>query len=242
MPHTYCQNTLHIVFSTKGRRASIPEDFQAPLWAYIAGVCRNFGVLPLAIGGTENHIHLLAQIPAILPVAKAVSVIKANSSRWASQRGKKFSWQQGYGAFSVGASVVPAVVRYIQNQKIHHRKLVFETEFTDFLKSTESNLIQNSSSIDARVGMVRQWHVLRLRRWNLFANTTRTPHRLGHHRRHGKSHPPKPPLLPSSTYAPVWPSPYLLRAPASKLVPRLTQLGVECIRRPLGAAPISALC
>ena len=134
MPHTYCHNTLHIVFSTKERRASIPEDFQAQFWAYVAGVCRNLGILPHAIGGTENHIHLLVQIPAILPVAKAVSVIKANSSRWASERGKRFRWQQGYGAFSVGQSVVPGVVRYIQNQKIHHRKVDFETEFTGFLK------------------------------------------------------------------------------------------------------------
>lgn len=60
--------------------------------------------------------------------------IKANSSPWAHEQGFKFSWQQGYGAFSVSASVVPTVVRYIQNQEAHHRKMNFEAEFVALLK------------------------------------------------------------------------------------------------------------
>ena len=137
MPHTYAKNMLHIVFSTKDRRAAIPPEFQPEMWAYAAGVCKNMGVGVRAIGGTDNHIHMLLQIPAALSLAKAVSAIKSNTSRWAGERGEKFAWQQGYGAFSVSHAVVPAVTRYIQNQRIHHRKMDFETEFAGFLKKHE---------------------------------------------------------------------------------------------------------
>ena len=81
-----------------------------------------------------DHAHFLVQIPATLTLAKAVATIKANSSRWAHEQGHKFSWQEGYGAFSVSASVVPTVVRYIQNQEAHHRKMSFEEEFVASLK------------------------------------------------------------------------------------------------------------
>lgn len=104
------------------------------MWAYAAGVCKNLGIKVRAIGGTEDHVHLLLQIPAALSLAKAVSTIKSNTSRWASERGARFAWQRGYGAFSVSHAVVPAVVRYIQNQNVHHRKMDFQTEFAEFLK------------------------------------------------------------------------------------------------------------
>src|SRR5579875_2024576 len=121
MPHTYAQNTLHIVFSTKDRRSAIPMEFQPEMWAYAAGVCKNIGITVRAIGDTDNHMHMLLQIPTILSVAKAVSTIKSNTSRWANERGRRFAWQQGYGAFSVSHAVIPAVTRYIQNQRMHHR-------------------------------------------------------------------------------------------------------------------------
>jgi REP element-mobilizing transposase RayT len=95
------------------------------------------GIVALAIGGTDNHMHLLVQIPRSLPVAKVVSTIKSNTSRWAGEHVKRFAWQRGYGAFSVSHSVIPAVVRYIQNQKAHHQKVDFETEFAGFLKTHE---------------------------------------------------------------------------------------------------------
>jgi REP element-mobilizing transposase RayT len=82
----------------------------------------------------EDHLHLLIQIPPVLPLSKAVATIKANSSRWSSEEGHKFSWQQGYGAFSVSASVIPAVERYIRNQEQHHKKMDFNAEFVALLK------------------------------------------------------------------------------------------------------------
>ena len=134
MSHTYAQNVIHLVFSTKDRRKSIPKEFQARLWSYLVGICKKEGIFVHSIGGMADHLHLLVQIPPSLAVAKAVSAIKANSSRWSNEQGHKFSWQQGYAAFSVSASIVPTVVRYIQNQELHHRKMSFDIEFLALLK------------------------------------------------------------------------------------------------------------
>ena len=134
MPHTYTQNTLHIIFATKDRRKSIPHDFQPHLWSYVAGICKNHGILAHSIGGADDHIHLLIQLPQTLPLAKAVLTIKSNSSRWAHTQDHKFAWQAGYAAFSVSASQLPTVLRYIQNQSAHHKRMPFDAEFLTLLK------------------------------------------------------------------------------------------------------------
>jgi len=134
MPHTYAQNAIHVVFSTKDRAKLLPKDFQPRLWSYAAGICKKEGIFVHAIGGTDDHVHLLIQIPPSLALAKAVGTVKSNSSRWATEEGFPFAWQQGYAAFSVSASNLPAVVRYIQNQEAHHKKMTFETEFLALLK------------------------------------------------------------------------------------------------------------
>jgi len=134
MPHTYSQNVIHIVFSTKDRRKTISKELQPRIWAYVAGICKNEGIFVHAIGGMDDHIHLLIQIPPSTSLSEAVNTIKSNSSRWASEEGHKFRWQQGYAAFSVSASLVPAVVRYIQTQEAHHKKMSFEEELLALLK------------------------------------------------------------------------------------------------------------
>ncbi|MGA8220972.1 MAG: IS200/IS605 family transposase [Candidatus Acidiferrales bacterium] len=134
MPHTYTQNAIHVVFNTKDRAKLIPKDFQSRLWSYAAGICQNDKIFVHAIGGMDNHIHLLIEILPTLALAKAVNAVKSNSSRWANEEGFPFAWQQGYAAFSVSASNVPAVMRYIQNQESHHKKMSFEVEFIALLK------------------------------------------------------------------------------------------------------------
>ncbi|HXQ24810.1 MAG TPA: transposase [Candidatus Acidoferrales bacterium] len=105
-----------------------------PMWAYAAGICKNLGIFVHSVGGMDDHIHLLIQIPPPLSLAKAILAIKSNSSRWANEQGNKFAWQQGYAAFSVSSSRIPAVVRYIQNQESHHTKMNFEAELVALLK------------------------------------------------------------------------------------------------------------
>src|SRR5689334_15042015 len=109
MPHSFHCNWQHIVFSTKERRNLLPDELRPKLWPYMAGVAKNHGMSPVAIGGVANHVHLLIGIPGTMPVAKAVQMIKANSSRWIGEHVQKFSWQEGGAAFSVSASNVPTV-------------------------------------------------------------------------------------------------------------------------------------
>ncbi|HEX5434296.1 MAG TPA: IS200/IS605 family transposase [Candidatus Angelobacter sp.] len=125
---------MHVVFSTKERAKLIAPSMQPRLWAYMAGIARNHDFLVLANGGIEDHVHLLIQLPPVLSLAKAVSLLKANSSSWMSEHGMNFAWQEGYGAFSVSASNMEAVKRYIANQQKHHRRRSFEDEFIALLK------------------------------------------------------------------------------------------------------------
>jgi len=134
LSHTYTQNHLHIVFSTKQRAKLIEKRDQPKLWSYVAGIGRNHDFLVIANGGMEDHVHLLIQLPPALALAKAVLLLKSNSSKWMNERGIKFNWQEGYGAFSVSASNVAAVVRYIENQEMHHRKITYDQEFVTLLK------------------------------------------------------------------------------------------------------------
>ena len=133
MSQSYAQNLVHLVFSTKGRGKFISSEVRRRLWPYIEGICRNIGVVVHAVGGVDDHIHLLIEIPPTISLAKAVGTIKANSSKWMREQGRRFEWQRGYGAFSVSASNVPAVVRYIRGQENHHRKMNFEAEFVALL-------------------------------------------------------------------------------------------------------------
>ena len=134
MSHTYFQNVMHIVFSTKERQKIIPKQMKERLLAYTTGICQHQSIFVHAIGGMEDHIHMLLQFPSTLMIADAIRDIKANSSRWISDEIGMFDRQQGYGGFSVSKSNIAAVVRYIRNQERHHRRMTFEEEFIAMLK------------------------------------------------------------------------------------------------------------
>jgi len=135
MPNSWVSHHMHIVFSTKERARAISEDLQPKLWAYIAGIAKNHGMHAVAIGGIEDHIHALIDLGPILGVSKAVQVLKANSSRWMNEHLRtRLEWQEGYFACSVSRSHVSRVIRYIANQKEHHRKMDSATEFALLLK------------------------------------------------------------------------------------------------------------
>jgi putative transposase len=88
----------------------------------------------VAIGGMSDHLHMLIALPSEMDVAKVINTVKVNSSRWMKAQVPSFAWQRGYGAFSVSASLVPAVVRCIENQERHHAKRDFESEFLELLR------------------------------------------------------------------------------------------------------------
>jgi hypothetical protein len=93
----------------------------------------------IAVGGVEDHVHVLLSVPPTLAVSKAVQLLKGNSSKWLREtfpamRQAGFAWQEGYGAFSIGVSGVAATKRYIENQETHHRRGDFRTELESFLR------------------------------------------------------------------------------------------------------------
>ncbi len=123
MAHKYPNVLIHFVFSTKERRALIADELQSKLWKYFIGIGTNHKIPVLAAGGIANHAHLLLALPSDVTIAKAIQVMKANSSRWIGEHGIEFAWQEGYGAFSVSASNKDAIVHYIE----HHRSTTRST-------------------------------------------------------------------------------------------------------------------
>jgi REP element-mobilizing transposase RayT len=132
MSHTYTNCHYHIVFSTKGRRRLISKQTQAELWAYMAGICKNVGIWVHAIGGIEDHVHTLVELPIGIHLPKAVNLLKSNSSRFMNQW-ERFAWQEGYAAFTVSKSNVAAVTKYVRNQEAHHRKMSYKEEILALL-------------------------------------------------------------------------------------------------------------
>lgn len=136
MAHKYPNVLVHLVFSTQERANLIPSELLPRLWKYLAGIGRNHGIPVIASGGISNHVHLLIALPSDMTPAKAVQVLKANSSGWIRQHGIAFAWQEGYGAFSVSSSNKTAVVNYIGHQAEHHRVRSYETEFEAMIRKS----------------------------------------------------------------------------------------------------------
>jgi putative transposase len=138
MSHTYVSGLIHCVFSTKQRRNLIAPEKLPNLWSYLGGIARKNGFKAIAVGGTENHVHILLSLPATIPLAKAMQLLKGGSSKWMNDTGDgNFAWQEGYGAFTVGISQQANTTAYINSQADHHSKRGFEDEFLAFLKKHE---------------------------------------------------------------------------------------------------------
>jgi putative transposase len=115
----------------------ITAGLKADLHAYLSGICRAMGSQAFRVGGTENHIHLACTLPRTLTQSKLLEEIKKSSSAWIKKQPDgpvQFSWQAGYGAFSVSQSQLPALIRYIDGQEEHHRIKTFEQELVELLK------------------------------------------------------------------------------------------------------------
>src|ERR1700760_4282049 len=113
MPSSYVRHHVHIVFCTKQRAPVIPSELQPKLWSYMAGIATHHGFRALTIGGLADHVHVLIDLGSVIGIAKAVQVLKANSSRWMNEHpGARFEWQEGYFACSVSHSLLGDVRRY----------------------------------------------------------------------------------------------------------------------------------
>ena len=129
----------HLIFSTKHRFPFLSDKIlRAETHAFLAQVLRNHGCETLIVGGVEDHTHSLFALSRTLPIAKVVKEIKRTSSNWikeATPKLAKFHWQGGYAAFSVSQSNLAHVVRYIENQEEHHKRVTFQDEYRAFLKA-----------------------------------------------------------------------------------------------------------
>lgn len=142
MSQSLSQLYMHIVFHVNfSDRITIPEKLQPVLHGYLATVCKNHDSSSILVGGTYDHVHILSRISKNIAPAKLIEEIKTYSSRWVKTQAQehglmlsKFSWQKGYGIFSVSSSHVEMVKNYIANQNEHHKKRSFKEEYILFLE------------------------------------------------------------------------------------------------------------
>ncbi len=134
MGSTFTSLRIHIVFSTKERRPWIKPGWRTTLHEYLGGTVRGLGAVPEAIGGVEDHVHLLIGYRPTLTISDFVRELKKASSNWvAEQFEPQFGLQDGYSAFSVSASQKEHVRIYIGNQEAHHQRRSFREELAELL-------------------------------------------------------------------------------------------------------------
>ncbi len=138
MPQSLAQILVHTVFSTKERRPILRDaDLREEMHRYLGGILNHLECAPIIVGGVEDHVHLLASLSRTCSVAEMVKELKRGSSLWIKGRDPRlcdFTWQAGYGVFSVGYSQIAQVKRYIAGQQEHHVKRSFQDEFRALLK------------------------------------------------------------------------------------------------------------
>ncbi|OHB80495.1 MAG: transposase [Planctomycetes bacterium RBG_16_64_12] len=137
MPQSLADVLVHLIFSTKNRAQLIQPEIEDELYRYLASVCRGCGCAAHQIGGTEEHVHVACSLSRTITLSKLLEEIKKRSSKWIKTKGSRyasFAWQNGYGAFSIGRSQLPALERYIARQHEHHRHKTFQEEFREFLQ------------------------------------------------------------------------------------------------------------
>jgi len=137
MANTYTQIHIQAVFAVSNRLCIINEKWEEELYKYITGIVQNQGHKLLAINGMPNHVHVFFGMRPSQSLSDLMQDIKGDSSKWINQKRltrEKFSWQEGYGAFSYSKTHVERVIRYIKNQKQRHEKISFTEEYLDMLR------------------------------------------------------------------------------------------------------------
>ena len=137
MPGTYSQIYIQIVFAVKRRENLIGKNWKDELYKYISGIITNKGQKSIIVNGASDHIHIFVGLKPSMAISDLVRDVKNNSSNFINDKKfvkGKFSWQEGYGAFSYAHSQIENVYNYILNQEVHHHKKTFKEEYLDFLQ------------------------------------------------------------------------------------------------------------
>lgn len=140
MSNTFSQIHIHVVFSVQNRLSLISKQWEQRLYKYISGIIQNQGHKLIAINGMPDHIHILFGMRPNQSISELLRTIKSDSSRWINENkfvAGKFSWQEGYGAFSYARSEISNVAKYIENQELHHTQKTFIEEYITMLEEFE---------------------------------------------------------------------------------------------------------
>jgi len=140
MSDTYCQLYIHYIFAVQNRISLIQQDWKDALYQYMIGIVENHHHRLYSINGTSNHLHLLVSMNPKQSPSDLMYHLKRGSSLWVNNErlvAGKFSWQEGFGAFSYGKSQIPQLIHYIETQEQHHHKQTFSEEYLQFLKLFE---------------------------------------------------------------------------------------------------------
>ncbi len=135
-PNTYTKLYAHCVFTPKGRHSMLEDPIRENVHKYIYGIIKGLNCNPIAINGTEDHIHILVGFCPSISIENLVRDIKRSSSIYingAHILTAKFSWQEGYGAFTVGYRDLDNVYKYVLNQQTHHLNGRFKEEYLELL-------------------------------------------------------------------------------------------------------------
>jgi putative transposase len=137
MANTFSQCFYHFVFSTKERSRFIFPDIEDRVWSYIGGIAKNHRMSAVQVGGIEDHIHALVMAKPSWAPSNIAQLLKGESSKWIHEEFsdlRRFGWQDGYAVFTVSKSIVPRVVEYIRDQRVHHSTKSFEDEYLELLQ------------------------------------------------------------------------------------------------------------
>ena len=140
MASTFSQIYIQYVFAVKGRENLLQKPWRDEVFKYIAGIIKGKNQKPIIVNGVADHVHVFVGLKPAMSISDLVRNIKNNSSNFINEQKfikGKFSWQEGYGAFSYAHSQIENVYQYIANQEQHHRKKTFKEEYLDFLQKFE---------------------------------------------------------------------------------------------------------
>jgi putative transposase len=140
MAGTYSQIYIQYVFAVKGRENLLHKSWREEVFKYMSGIITAKNQKSIIVNGVEDHVHVFVGLKPSMNISDLVRDIKNNSSNFINDNNflkHKFSWQEGYGAFSYSYSAVTNVYNYIFNQEEHHRKKTFKEEYLEFLKDFE---------------------------------------------------------------------------------------------------------
>ncbi len=138
MANTYTQIHIQTIFTVQNRNSLIDQEWKNELYQYISGIVQNQGHKMLQINGMPDHVHVLFGMRPNQALSDLMKKIKGDSTRWINEKRfihTRFSWQEGFGAFSYSKSQVPRVIKYIKNQEKHHKKRTFRDEYVALLQA-----------------------------------------------------------------------------------------------------------